>query len=244
MLAGNGGAPVDDSPRTLPSPGGGPTDASPSGQMALAIADPRSVAHAVAQLLRLDHAPAPPTQTAPATSTSSSTAIPAPDSALNFSAQPHVGLRLSALSSSSTTSGVGPAPPKLHSLELKCHPAVWSALGSTPDALLTRVVAAHPALETFALHVWSGTHSPAAHPLPTVGGSGGAAGGSGSGMVGPQHDHVGAVRVNLQPLAALAGLARLQLGGPLLLEGLEGLTQLQVGPSPVGVWQLRCGMQA
>ncbi len=235
MLAGNGGAPVDDSPGTLPSPGGTPADPSPSGQMALAIADPRSVAHAVAQLLHLDHAPAHPATTS--STSSSSTATPAPDSALNPTASPHVGLRLSAISSSTACPSVGPAHPKLRSLELKCHPAVWSALSSTPDALLTRVVAAHPCLETFALHVWSGTHPPAAHPLPIVGGGGGAVGGSGSGpgSVGPQHDHVGAVRVNLRPLAALAGLARLQLGGPLLLEGLEGLTQLQVGPVPVGV---------
>ncbi|GFR52066.1 hypothetical protein Agub_g14588, partial [Astrephomene gubernaculifera] len=168
LLAGNGGAPVDDGAKPPNSPAYG------NSSSLLSMAEAVSVALAAQQLLRLDR--------------------PEP----------------SAASASAASQG-----PRLTSLELRLHPAVWRTLrGADPDDFLQRLAAAHPSLEGLTLHV-----AVPAPPGASVASSPAPAGASMSG--GPP------VVVSVAALAGLPELQRLHLGGPIVVEGLAALTQLK-----------------
>ncbi|KXZ55663.1 hypothetical protein GPECTOR_2g1213 [Gonium pectorale] len=168
LLAGNGGAPVDDSPR--PNPDGADANGGGAGQPGLAMADVETVASAAQQLLRMDRA----------------------------------GARAGSSFTASHRSG-----PRLTTLELRLHPAVWRTL-SDDELFLQRLAAAHPSLETLTLHI-AGTATapaPAADTVPSAAG-------------------VAVARVGVGSLAPLGNLTKLRLAGPIAVEGLTALTQLQ-----------------
>lgn len=171
VLAGNGGAPIDDS-SILPSK---TSYADNNGSSTvLAMAEAGNVALAAARLLRL-HPP-------------ETKAFPLPNL---------------------TSTGVGTQGPRLTSLELRLHSHVWRALqGSDPDDLLDSLVAAHPFLESLSLHL----------ELPTVVTEA-------AGLA--RYDRPLAV-VSMAPLKVLPRLTRLSVAGPVVVEGLSVLVQLQV----------------
>ncbi|GLC40609.1 hypothetical protein PLESTF_001017100 [Pleodorina starrii] len=178
VLAGNGGAPVDDaSTRPPTTPGYGGTGSS----TLLAMAEAVNVALAAQQLLRLDRPG---------------------DNGYGGGG------------------GGGGQGPRLASLELRLHPAVWRALrGSDPDDFLQRLVSAHPSLESLTLNV-AAPPMPGLPSLPSSPSAPPALGAAGQG------DGPVAV-VDVAPLAALPGLSKLCFVGPVVVEGLAGLVQLQ-----------------
>ncbi|GIL79943.1 hypothetical protein Vretifemale_9186, partial [Volvox reticuliferus] len=108
--------------------------------------------------------------------------------------------------------------PRLASLELRLHPSVWRALrGSDPDEFLARLVAVHPFLENLTLNV-----SAPLMPGPSLPTSPSTI----DGDVGRQGDGPVAV-VGVGALADLPSLMRLRFVGPVVVEGLAGLVQLQ-----------------
>ncbi|KAG2435645.1 hypothetical protein HXX76_006847 [Chlamydomonas incerta] len=182
ILAGNGGAPVDENVRP-------PGEANPN-TASLAMAEPFGVALAAQQLLGLDRL---------------RSATPAPDMQAG-------GARgANGNGSPATMSG----HPRLLSLEMRMHPAVWRVLsGSEPDQFLHRLTTAHPAIESLTLHVAAPVPPPAS-PMAA------AAAAAAAGPLPP------CARVSVAALSSLPALTSLRLAGPILVEGLAELTQLQ-----------------
>ncbi|GIL57469.1 hypothetical protein Vafri_12697 [Volvox africanus] len=107
--------------------------------------------------------------------------------------------------------------PRLASLELRLHPSVWRVLrGSDPDDFLARLAVAHPSLESLTVNVAAPLMpGPSLPSSPAILGGGA---GQGDGPV---------AVVGVSSLATLPGLRQLRFVGPIVVEGLAGLAQLQ-----------------
>lgn len=190
ILAGNGGAPVDENARP-------PGEANPN-TASLAMAEPFGVALAAQQLLGLDRPRG---------------ATPVPELLAGGARAGGGGTGAYGNGSQASPSG----HPRLTSLELRMHPAVWRVLsGSEPDQFLHRLTAVYPTVESLTLHV-AAPMPPPASPMAA------AAAAAAAGPLPP------CARVSVAALSALPALTSLRLAGPILVEGLAELTQLQVG---------------
>ncbi|GLI67985.1 hypothetical protein VaNZ11_012196 [Volvox africanus] len=107
--------------------------------------------------------------------------------------------------------------PRLASLELRLHPSVWRVLrGSDPDEFLARLAVSHPSLESLTVNI-----APPLMPGSSLPSSPATFGGGVGQCDGP------VAVVGVSSLATLPGLRQLRFVGPIVVEGLAGLTQLQ-----------------